>query len=516
MRELQDKLLAAQLAAEELAALEKEHYDDLEQGRRDVERLEKLIADTRKTIDSFKEDEHARKKSYALIPYEGPNGTLRRPIYIECRKGVLILQPEGVQITRDDLRPPLGAGNPLGAALRAAREHYSRLNPVEGHSRDTEPYALIVIRPSGAEMNDLAQRAIRGADFDFGYELFEEDSDIKFGAPDPQLALVEQQAIDHARIRQEALAAAAPRAFRHRSSGASGRFEFDDDPPVGFGHGAGLGGSGSGGVAGGSAGQSDLDSAAGGDGDGNGTVGPPPNYGQFAGTRPISAGSGDASPARPSKEGNEQADSTVTGSMQQGTFVDGTASTGSPSNAMAGAMQDGDAMQGSSAAVSTGAVPTPSAESSHDNAAAAADNGGARPVTQQVRGKDWAFRQKNPRAVPIGRAIPLVVRNDQIAVLSDEARSIRRRLANKTVHLHGDTIESIDELVQIVHEQVGSWGIAGEGLYWRPVLTMHVGPDGQRRAEDLVRLLEDSGLEIRHAATATHTPEGDSRATRSR
>ncbi len=34
MRELQDKLLASQLAAEELAAFEKEHYDDQEQARR--------------------------------------------------------------------------------------------------------------------------------------------------------------------------------------------------------------------------------------------------------------------------------------------------------------------------------------------------------------------------------------------------------------------------------------------------------------------------------------------------
>jgi hypothetical protein len=106
-----------------------------------------------------------------------------------------------------------------------------------------------------------------------------------------------------------------------------------------------------------------------------------------------------------------------------------------------------------------------------------------------------------------------VVRKDQIGILSDEARPRSRRLASKAIPLNGDTVESIDELVRIVHEQVDSWGIAGDGLYWRPVLTLHVSPDGRQRAEDLTRLLKDSGLEIRSAATATHMPQGDPRAT---
>jgi hypothetical protein len=517
MRELQDKLLAAQLAAEELAALEKEHYDDQEQARRDVERLEKLIADTRASIEASKDGKPARTKSYALIPYEGPNGTLRRAIYIECRKGVLILQPEGVQITRDDLRPPIGAGNPLGAALRSARDHYIRLYPGEGQNRESEPYALIVIRPSGADMNDLAQRAIRAADFDFGYELFEEDSDINFGAPDPQLALVEQQAIDHARIRQDALAAAAPRAFRHRALAASGRFEFDDDAPNGFGHGGGSGGSGRDGADGVGYDGDSIASAGGADGNGdagNGAGGPSAEGGQFAGTNPHGSGNRSTNSTHALVEGNQREGGTDNGSMQAETIAGGTANAGASPNTMGTATPGIDPEPMSSVAVANGAAPPPSMQNSHENAEA--KSGGERRVTQQVRGKDWAFRQKNPRDVPISRSISLVVRNDHIAVLSDEARLRRRQLASKTIKLEGDTALSIDELVRIVHEQVDGWGMAGEGLYWRPVLTMHVGPDGQRRAEDLVRLLTDSGLEIRPAGTATYTPEGDSRATRAR
>ncbi len=41
-----------------------------------------------------------------------------------------------------------------------------------------------------------------------------------------------------------------------------------------------------------------------------------------------------------------------------------------------------------------------------------------------------------------------------------------------------------------------SWGIAGRGMYWRPVLTVHVRAGGEQRFDDLSNLLEDSGLSV--------------------
>src|SRR3712207_8487682 len=54
-----------------------------------------------------------------LFPYT----TLFRSIYIECLGDRLILQPEGVEFTRSDFEGSLGPGNPLAAAVRAAREY---------------------------------------------------------------------------------------------------------------------------------------------------------------------------------------------------------------------------------------------------------------------------------------------------------------------------------------------------------------------------------------------------------
>jgi hypothetical protein len=128
------------------------------------------------------------------------------------------------------------------------------------------------------------------------------------------------------------------------------------------------------------------------------------------------------------------------------------------------------------------------------------------------RGQDWALRKKNSRAVPVRRSIQVLVDHDRLTVVSDELQP-RGRSNNKTILLKRDTVQSIDELVNTVHDQIDGWGMAGDGLYWRPVLTLHVDPEGRRRAADLARLLKNSGLELHTAATANRQPRGNARAT---
>ncbi len=120
IRRLQEKMRTLQNAAVELEGLEREHYDDRTQAEREVKRLNQLIDESRELIESLQEVASKAPTSYAVVPYEGPNGTHRRPIYIECVKDGVILQPESVHLSSDDLRPPYGAGNPLASVLRTA------------------------------------------------------------------------------------------------------------------------------------------------------------------------------------------------------------------------------------------------------------------------------------------------------------------------------------------------------------------------------------------------------------
>jgi len=42
------------------------------------------------------------------------------------------------------------------------------------------------------------------------------------------------------------------------------------------------------------------------------------------------------------------------------------------------------------------------------------------------------------------------------------------------------------------------WGIAGRGMYWKPVLNIYVEPGAQQRAVELQQLLKQSGLQINY------------------
>jgi hypothetical protein len=162
--------------------------------------------------------------------------------------------------------------------------------------------------------------------------------------------------------------------------------------------------------------------------------------------------------------------------------------------------QDVSVMAGSAAAASDGATAVPDKRTEKERAMAA-----------QNRGKDWALRQKPPRAIPVRRTIHVSVAKDQIAILPDSGPATS---SGKVIRMRGDTVESVDEFVKQVRDHIDGWGMAGNNLYWRPVVVLNVGPDGQQRASDLSRLLKNSGFEIRADETAKNTPPGSAHETR--
>lgn len=148
-----------------------------------------------------------------------------------------------------------------------------------------------------------------------------------------------------------------------------------------------------------------------------------------------------------------------------------------------------------------GSPPPDAAQNLRDN-----KHGKNQPSLADSRGKDWALRQKPQRATPVRRTIRVIVRDNQLAILPDGTTDPTAATTGKVVPLKGDTVESLDEFVKDVRDQIDGWGIAGNGLYWRPVILVTVGPQAQRRAEDLERLLRNSGLELRTEETANNAP----------
>jgi hypothetical protein len=561
IRRLHEQMRSLQLAAAELEAMEKEHYDDRAQAEREVQRLNQLIDESRKTITSLQNAADQQTSSYAVVPYEGPNGTFRRPIYIECVKDGIILQPEGIHITADDLRPPYGAGNPLASVIRASRDNLVRLYPKEGQRRDLEPYPLLLVRSEGLVMFDRARQAIEAGDFDLGFELVENDWNLKFPPPDPQLATVQQLALEQSRARQEVLAAAAPRAYRGVSMSNDDDYADDDEPDYGAadasyggnygdrgasgggfgregssgfrnggwagsglsgggdsgrgpggGTGEGVGGQGNGAVAGGPGGSKPggggQDVTDGSDGNAfggsySGADGGIPGVGGGGGSPGslmADAGSGDYASSGGSGAIGGGATGTGGGANGGSAFDGG----GSPAAASADPGASPDANRQQNVSMTVGSPPRDAAPNFHEDAG----RGKNQASLAEARGKDWALRQKTQRATPVRRTIRVVVRDNQLTILPDDAPHALGTPAGTAVSLQGDTVQSLDEFVKQVRDQIDGWGMAGNGLYWRPVILLTVGPNGQRRADDLQRLLRNSGLELRTDETANHAPQG--------
>jgi hypothetical protein len=122
----------------------------------------------------------------------------------------------------------------------------------------------------------------------------------------------------------------------------------------------------------------------------------------------------------------------------------------------------------------------------------------------ETRGKDWALKQKPQRAIAVRRTIRVVVQNNQLRILAEGATA--NSAGGKVIPMQGDTVQSLDPFVKNVHDEIDGWGMAGTGLYWRPVILLSVAPQGERRASDLERLLRNSGLELKTDETANNAP----------
>lgn len=186
-------------------------------GEDELRRLEGQIAEAQQALAQSQQAASNRPRSYAIIPYDGPNRTRRRPIYIECRSDAVVLQPENMVFGEADFDPPLGPGNPLAAAVRAAREQMLMERNLDPQNAG-EPYPLLLVRPDGILAYDCALAAMKSWGSDFGYELINADWQLKYPPSDPNVARAVAQAVELARQEHARLVAAAPSKYGKRPS----------------------------------------------------------------------------------------------------------------------------------------------------------------------------------------------------------------------------------------------------------------------------------------------------------
>ncbi|MBL9125745.1 MAG: hypothetical protein JNG90_19045 [Planctomycetaceae bacterium] len=230
-RQLRSELEEILRAEEQLAA---QSSGDLRAEKEtELRELRSRLAAAKHELETALAEQQTSGSAYAIVPYQGPNETRRRPIYIECRANEIVIQPEGVVLTAKDFDGPLGPGNPLAAAVRAAREHLNRTRGSQSED-EGEPYPLMLVRPDGIETFYAARAALDSWGSEFGYEFIEADWKVKYQPADTELATVEQDAVDTAREQMRLVAQFAPRSNRnvtartYRASKAGGGIVAED------------------------------------------------------------------------------------------------------------------------------------------------------------------------------------------------------------------------------------------------------------------------------------------------
>lgn len=496
-RRLEHEVAQLSVAAEQLEATENDQVVNQQQAEQELQRLKDLIDDKQQQIDQLQE-ELKGKKTYAIVPFLGKDGVETPRIYLECCAEGVKTQPEGLLFDEDDFRAPGWAGNPLAQVVRATQQHIHAKAQDAGVSQS---YALplIIVRPAGIEALQNAQIALESAEIPYGFDYVGGVQDLSYPvAVDPQLAEKQYHARMNARRHMVVQINSAPRKYKPMleslavTAGEIGvgttstkaalfrRLATD-----------GYSGSGEGGTSGSNAGgeQSSLAS-----GDGYGAVEGDAQFGAFGDGRETSTAAGDrydsgGTQALSSTGGTEEGSSGQFGGSEsrysgqvgssQGSAMASTSQGTSSSNTVGSA--GGSNSMGGKATSSFGSAGGTQQTSRQGNA----ENDDAEQI---------AARRRN--SVPIQRPIQVVVRKDHVALLPSRHVTNASASSGATIPLDQSSQLIAEELGVAIRQHMQEWGIAGQGLYWKPVITLKVGPDGGDAAQRLEKILSGSGLRV--------------------
>ena len=477
--------------------------------------------------------------AFSIIPYEGANRTTRRPVYLECTAQGVVIQPEGVLVSIEDLGPPHGPGNPLDAALRVLRNAYQSRDAIYGIT--IPPYPLLLVRPEGIASYALARSAMSGWDDQFGYELIDAQMELAFPDGIPELKTDLVRALGVAKDRQRALVAALPAKYS-RNPFATKTEETWDTIDADLARGANRSES----IARGSQVGKDsgieqdrrwemieqLPASSLGRSDSNGSSSGLMPAGKELGSGGSVVGSSvQAETWRAQGDGSRGERSGSEGTGAEGTGAEGTQGGGSQvegsmSPTSGGARSSSNRFSASSSGSSGGsasleqspedeqmhramqeqAIKEQAGESLPGSRASSASSASAgeskkktsgadsdlKPISLTA-GKDWATSRMDNRSTPVSRPIRIIVLQDRWLMCS-EGQDWKY---DAEISLEQGPQAASAELQESIRDRVESWGLSLPGGYWVPSLSVQAAADAEQSLLRMQRLLEGSGVIIK-------------------
>lgn len=471
------------------------HTTDSEQK---LAEIQQQIDQHQQQLDELRQQLEQTAPRVVIVPHRGPNGTTRRPIYVECTETGLTIWPEGVEIPTESLSERRSRGaNPLDAALRVARLHTMQV-----YGDADPPYPLLIVRPHGTDAYFAATAAMHDWDDQYGYEMLDRGIELAVGPADPNLRRRMEAAIAAALERQETRPERGPVALSASQLARDGRNRgFGSHPGHGYGDGrvGGLGTNPAGNLAHQTQRLNTLYRQA---------AEELRNRDEGSGTE---AGLGEPSLAEPSfaEAGLADAGLGEAGLGDAGDSGDAATSAGkphqpSPRNASPRGAGDGGELGGTNpqpppphaAAVAAGIPSTePAAEAAADTPRdpnVARQRRGSTAQLVQRTGANWAL----PSSVTAAQGIS-IVRSIQVECHPDRLVIAASRAEPRVVFpIHDDFARTGMEFATEIRDRIERWGVALNDGRWQPVLNVAVLDGAGHRLRQLSALLEGSGIEI--------------------
>ncbi len=525
-QKIRDELVRLETIVKELDAntsATPQQRDDLKQL---LDQKKALRAQAETELEKLQDEAKRNSKSYAIIPYRGTGGTYRRPIYIECSKDKMIIQPEGVVLYGIDFEAPERADNPVDAALRVVRQYYQETGQLP---KGTEPYPLLIVRPSGVDVYGAARASMGSWVNEYGYELVDEDWNVEYPPPSQELKERIEKQLEVARDRIAAYLAVME--MQRKTAERTQKFRVDSkglvqriEPPGGFSSTPGIPGR-----------RARTFSADGGSPDGvasgptNGAPGTMPNgvpNGVPSGGEPFVVHdrerNGILTPGRPSP--SESILSLERNAQTAPPYAS------QPSYTTAGAQKKEDdlisldvpdpskqekpmlypagtepqAQQAGTDATGQFSKPSTSTGSTAGQPGKPGSQPGGQPGGQpgqpplgmksspnDTRGENWALRGAKRNAIGVTRNIKIQIEAERFVLVQQPGLMFAQ-----VIPIGNSVALATDSMVETINEFTESWGIAGENMYWKPTLKVKVQPGGEENFNDFKLLLRGSGMVV--------------------
>jgi len=188
LRELKAELAGIQADVN----LRQREKDQLERKRSTAsDHVRKAESDLKRRRTEFEE---RGESEFAFMPFDGPSGTTRRPIYVECVDNEIRFLPESVAISISELDGFVPQYNPVLAGAKALVDFWSDAKS-PSPAADQAPYVLLLVRPSGTPAFYMAQRMLKSLNSSFGYELLAEDGRVRLADVDPRAQVACRDAV---------------------------------------------------------------------------------------------------------------------------------------------------------------------------------------------------------------------------------------------------------------------------------------------------------------------------------